>query len=142
MTSYSDLIKEKRIKEGKYSKKQIDDCLNLARRDIRTARKLLSDNTDWAFNIAYNAMLQAARAFMFSRGFRATGERQHATTIQFAQITLGEKFESTFEFMERMRRKRHKAVYDTAGLISIKEATEAIDVAEIFVSRISEMLRD
>ena len=53
MTSYSDLIKEKRIKEGKFSKKQIDDCLNLARRDIRTARKLLSDNSDWAFNVAY-----------------------------------------------------------------------------------------
>jgi uncharacterized protein (UPF0332 family) len=44
--------------------------------------------------------------------------------------------------MELMRRKRHKAVYDTAGLISTKEATEAaIDIAESFVNRISEILR-
>lgn len=138
--NYSELIKDNRIKEGKFSKKQIQDCLNLAKRDIKTARKILNDDPDWAYNIAYNAMLQAARALMFSKGYRATGEWQHATTIQFAQITLGDEFESTLEFMDRMRRKRHRTVYDIAGLISTKEATEAIETAESFVNEISEML--
>lgn len=140
MMNYSELIKDNRIKEGKFSKKQIQDCLNLAKRDIKTARKILNDDPDWAYNIAYNAMLQAARALMFSKGYRATGEWQHATTIQFAQITLGDEFESTLEFMDRMRRKRHRTVYDIAGLISTKEATEAIETAESFVNEISEML--
>jgi len=141
MMNYSELIKENRIKEGKFSKNQIQDCLNLARRDIKTARKILKDDPDWSYNISYNAMLQAARALMFSKGYRATGEWQHATTIRFAQITLGDEFESTIEFMDRMRRKRHRSVYDIAGLISTKEATEAIETAENFVNTISEMLR-
>jgi uncharacterized protein (UPF0332 family) len=72
MTNYSDFIKENRIKKGKFSRKQINDCLNLAWRDIKTAKKILNDNSDWASNIDYNAMLQAARAFMFSKGYRAS----------------------------------------------------------------------
>jgi len=140
MTNYSELIKENRIKKGKFSKKQVQDCLNFARRDIKTARKILQDDRDWAYNIAYNAMLQAARALMFFKGYRATGEWQHATTIRFARMSLGDEFGSTLEVMDRMRRKRHRTVYDMAGLISTKEATEVIETAESFVDAISEML--
>ncbi len=43
--------------------------------------------------------------------------------------------------MDQMRRKRHRTVYDIAGLISTKEATEAIETAEDFVNAISEMLK-
>lgn len=141
MTSYSELIKENRIKAGKFSRKQVQDCLNLAKRDIATARKIVAENPDWGYNIAYNAMLQAARAVMFSKGYRATGEGQHATVIQFAHIALGEEFTSTLEFMDRMRRKRNMVVYDMAGLVSSKEATEAIGTAENFVRSVFEILK-
>jgi len=141
MTSYSALIKENRIKEGKFSKKQIQDCLNLARRDIKTSKKIADEDPDWGYNIAYNSMLQAARALMFSKGFRATGDGQHATTIQFSQATLGYEYTSTFDFMDRMRRKRHQSVYEIAGLVSSKEALEAIETAENFVNIISVLLK-
>lgn len=141
MTSYSELIKDNRIKAGRFSKKQVKDCLDLARRDIRTAGKIIGEDSDWGYNIAYNAMLQAARALMFSKGYRPTGEGQHATTIQFARIVLGNEFTSILEFMDRMRRKRNRAVYDMAGLVSSKEAFEAIKTAESFVLAISEILK-
>jgi uncharacterized protein (UPF0332 family) len=141
MTNYSELVKANRIKAGRFSQKQVLDCLNLAERDIATAKKIIAENADWGYNIAYNAMLQAARAVMFSKGYRVTGERQHATTIQFAQISLGDKFNSTIEFMDRMRRKRNRAVYDMAGIVSSKEASEAIVTAENFVSAILEILK-
>ena len=141
MTNYSELIKDNRIKAGKFSRKQVRDCLNLAERDIKTARKIAAENPDWGYNIAYNAMLQAARAVMFSKGYRATGEGQHATVIQFVQIALGEEFTTTLEFMDRMRRKRNRAVYDMAGLVSSKEATEAIETAVNFVRAILEILK-
>jgi len=102
MTNYSELIKENRIKAEKFSRKQVQDCLNLAGRDIKTAKKVADEDPDWGFNIAYNAMLQAARAFMFSKGYRATGQTQHATTIQFAQITLPDRFTPILEFMDGM----------------------------------------
>jgi len=141
MTNYSELVKDNRIKAGRFSRKQVKDCLDLAMRDIGTARKIVGDDSDWGYNIAYNAMLQAARALMFSKGYRPIGEGQHATTIQFSRIVLGDDFTSILEFMDRMRRKRNRAVYDMAGLVSSKEATEAIKTAENFVYAILEILR-
>lgn len=108
---------------------------------MATAKKIIDDDFDWTFNIAYNAMLQAARALMLSKGYRATGERQHMTTIQFAQLTLGTEFQPALEFLDRMRRKRNRAVYDTAGLISKVEAQEAIATADNFVDDISDVLQ-
>ena len=140
MTNYSELRRANRIKAGRFSKKQIRDCLKLAERDIATAKKIVADNSDWGYNIAYNAMLQAARAVMFSRGYRATGEGQHATTIEFVHNALGDEFTSTLEFMDRMRRKRNRAVYDMAGFISSREASEAIETAEGFVRAITDIL--
>lgn len=67
MTNYSGLIKDNRIKAGKFSRKQVKDCLSLAERDIATARKIVVENPDWGYNIAYNAMLQAARASCFPK---------------------------------------------------------------------------
>lgn len=62
-----DLLKQGLIKHFKSSSAQVRDRLNLAKRDIVTARKLLGSDSDWAFSIAYNALLQAARAFMFAK---------------------------------------------------------------------------
>lgn len=139
--NYSKLINDNKIKAGNFSDKQVSDCLALAERDIATAGQMIDVNSDWAYNIAYNAMLQAARAFMFSKGYRATGEGQHATTIQFAMISLGEDFTATLSQMDRMRRKRNQVVYDSAGLISLKEVTDAINTAKSFVKNINDLLK-
>ena len=140
MTNYSELVEANRIKAGKFSRDQIQKSLRLARRDLKTAKKIVSEDPDWGYNIAYNAMLQMARALMFSRGYRPAGEGQHATTIRFAEITLGEEFASVLEFMDRMRRRRNQAVYDIAGLVSAQEALEAMETAESFVNAISQTL--
>ena len=141
MMNYSELVKTNRIKGGRFSDKQIQDCLDLAERDLETAQKIGNDNPDWAFAIAYNAMLQTVRALMFSEGYRAIGEGQHATAIQFAQYALGVKFLPSLEFMDRMRRKRNRTVYDMAGLISKKEADEAIETATLFARKIAGFLK-
>lgn len=70
MTDYSELEKSRRIRPGRFSSKQISDCLALSRRDLKIAETILKENQDWAFNIAYNAMLQATKALMYSKGFR------------------------------------------------------------------------
>jgi len=41
--------------------------------ELNVARSVLNENCDWAFSIAYNAMLQAVRALMFSKGYRPKG---------------------------------------------------------------------
>lgn len=65
--AYENLLKRGLIKPFDAAPSQISDRLVLARRDSETARSVA--NADWAYNIANNAMLQAARALMFAEKF-------------------------------------------------------------------------
>ena len=83
---------------GREAAVQISDG-SVWRRDIETARSLT--NADWAYNIAYNAMLQAARALMFRKD---TGRAARGSTslVQFAELALG-RTEEEVRFFEKMR---------------------------------------
>ncbi len=140
MTNYSELEKNRRIRPGRFSSKQISDSLALSKRDLRIAEKMLKDDQDWAFNIAYNAMLQASKALMYSRGFRPSGIGHHATVIEFAGIVLDSKYSEMIEIFDTMRRKRNAAICDIAGLISSKEAEDAIKHAKYLVKEIVKIL--
>lgn len=113
--------------------KKVADAMALARRDIETARRLLPTDYDWAYNIAYNAILQAGRALMFAKGYRPDGANQHIAVVKFAELFLdkGDIF-----IFDRMRRKRHSSVYDTAGVISGTEAEFAVRAAEALMQKI------
>lgn len=141
MTDYSGLLDAGRIKPGHFSRKQVQDCLQIAQRDIETAERLLATSPEWTFNIAYNAMHQAGRAYMFHQGFRAVGIGHHATVVQFLQIALGPDHEEALMLMDRMRRKRNRATYDMVGTISRKEASEAILTAREFVAGITRQVK-
>ena len=109
----------------------------LARRDIDTARTLLSTDCDWAYNIAYNAVLQAGRALMFAKGYRPDSANQHISVVKFAGLFLGEGDVLIFD---RMRRKRHSSVYDAVGVISAAEAEFAVSAAEALVQKVAMLL--
>ena len=114
----------------------------MAKRDLRTASGVIEASPEWAFNIAYNAMHQAGRAFMFHAGYRTVGEGHHATVVRFLQISLGSKYEEMLDLMDRMRRKRNRATYIMVGAISRREAEEAISTAKEFVQDISARTRE
>ncbi len=51
------------------NKNLVENSLSLAKRDLKTAKNVFEDKDyDWCLSIAYNAMLQAGRALMFSKG--------------------------------------------------------------------------
>ena len=112
---------------------KIQDARDLALRDIATAQSLLTTNQDWAYTIAYNAVLQAGRALMFSHGYRPDGANQHVSVVKFVELFL-EKNDSII--FDRMRRKRNSSVYDTAGSITESEAKFAFREAEDLVKKI------
>ncbi|MBE9582305.1 MAG: HEPN domain-containing protein [Proteobacteria bacterium] len=134
----NDLERKGYIKKLPVDMKKVEDSLNLSKRDINVARSVLKENCDWAFTIAYNAMLQAMRALMFSQGYRPTGSNQHISVIRFAELFL---IKEDVIIMDRMRRKRHATTYDTAGTISKKEAENAVERAEKIVREIERQLR-
>ncbi len=125
------------------SKKQVGQRLALAQRDIRTARKTLAENSDWAYSIAYNAMLQASRALIFHKGYRPTsGEGAHLAVVEFVKATLGQTLPNEVDLFNKMRRKRHRAVYDSLGMISQEEARQAVDFAQEFVNLIKQSIEE
>jgi len=78
---------------------------------------------------------------MFAHGYRTVGEAHHATVVRFLEIGLGPEYEASLALLDRMRRKRNRAVYDSVGTISRKEAKEAISVAEEFVQMIRKKIK-
>ena len=56
MTNYSSLLEAGRIKRGRFSRKQALDCIEIARRDVETAKSVTETSPEWAFNIAYSAL--------------------------------------------------------------------------------------
>jgi len=132
----SALLKEGRLRRITTDGRQAEECLQVARRDIRVAKKLLSEDNDWAFSAAYNAMLQAARAMMFADGYSPIGENQHKTTVDYADAKLGAKYREKIDLFDDMRKKRHKAVYEKAGAISAFEARHAVETAEDFLEKV------
>jgi len=141
MTDYSELLEAGRVKQGRFSHQQVTDCLRIARRDLQVAADVIGNSPEWAFNIAYNAMHQAGRAFMFHSGYRTTGEGHHATVVRFLEIGLGKKHQELLRMLDRMRRKRNRATYIIAGTISRTEAEEALAAAREFVTDISHCVR-
>jgi uncharacterized protein (UPF0332 family) len=106
-------------------------------RDLVVAGRVLELDPDWAYAIAYNAMLQAARALLFSDGYRPAGKNQHVAVVRFVAARIGPDEAAG---LDRLRRKRHITVYDTAGMIGGSEAIAAVRRAGAFVGLVRGML--
>lgn len=133
---YEQLIQQGRIKPYKARPEEIRKLLKVAARDLATAERNLADDHDWAYTIAYNAILQAARALMLAKGFRPRGAEAHATVVQFIEEALGKAYASQIALFDQMRRKRHRVIYEMAGLVSKQEAEQGIAFAKKFVEEI------
>jgi len=121
------------IKKLPVDEKKVDDAVLHARHDIKTARSVLLTDYDWAYTIAYNAVLQAGRALMFSKGFRPDGNSQHISVVKFAGLFLDKNDTIIFD---RMRRKRNRSVYESSGTVTENEAEFAVSQSEVLVQKL------
>ena len=129
------------VRPYKGGREQAPRQLGLALRDLSSARRLLAEDRDWAFAIAYNAVLQAGRALMLREGYRpTTGEGGHVAVIRFCEEFFGPRYQEEMELFDRMRVRRNRVVYDVSGSISRLEADEAFGFAEDFVARVQELV--
>ncbi|HLQ63573.1 MAG TPA: HEPN domain-containing protein [bacterium] len=140
MTNYSRLLEDRRIEREPGVRGQVAQQLSSARRDLKTARKLLADEDEWAYAIAYHAMLSAGRAAMFSEGYRPTSTGGHVVVIEFLRIWLGSSSTEVVQAMDRMRRQRHRITYDAPGTVSQSQIREAVQTAEQFIPQIERLL--
>ncbi len=137
---YERLVKQGRIALYTARPVEIQQLLKVAGRDILTAERNLEESPDWAYSMAYNAVLQASRGLMLSEGYRPRGGEQHATVVEFVREMLGPSHENQVNLLDQMRRKRHRVIYEVAGLVSKTEAQQAVVFSKEFVGEISNLI--
>lgn len=137
---HEDLLRSGRIRRQKVSQDEIRRALDRAKRDLKVARKIMAEDWDWGFAVTYNAVLQASRAFMFSKGYRPAGAEGHKNTFAFMSVALGQEYEDLVTFFDRMRTKRNQAIYDVAGLITETQARSLYRKAVDFVALIEKRI--
>lgn len=138
---YDDLIRAGRIKKQRVSDDEIRRGMERANRDLKTAKLVMAGDWDWGFAVAYNAVLQASRAYMFFEGFRPSSHEGHKNTLAFMKIALGREYEELVTYFDRVRNKRNQAIYDVAGLITETEARGLFAKAAEFVKMIDQKLK-
>src|ERR1700676_1947660 len=120
----------KKLKPHAVDWAQIDRFLVSADKKLASARKILAFDEEAFLQQAYEAMLKASLAFMFSHGFRARSQPgHHIAIIEFARARLGKKHAGLLTVFDRLRRKRNMVLYDDLGFVSHYEAEEALGAA-------------
>jgi uncharacterized protein (UPF0332 family) len=137
---YEDLLNADRIHKEKVSRTEIKRALERSSRDLKTAKKIMAEDWDWGFAVAYNAVLQASRAYMFSQGYRPASTQGHKNTFAFMILAMGKEYEKLITYFDRMRNKRNQIIYDVAGLITETEALYLFKKATEFVTLIQKRL--
>lgn len=145
MTS-SDFLKEymdkNLIKPETIGADQITKVIQRAQKDLRVAEKLLSIDEGHAYETAYEAMLHAARAFVFIKGFRPTTNFQHKTVVSFAAYFLGDQYKVLTQKFDYMRKNRNNFIYEPWKFhVSETDAKSALQSAYEFVEIVKEEIK-
>ncbi len=139
----SDLLSKGLVEKFESDHEQVKNEIEIAKNDLDSAKKMLTiQEWGWAHNAAYNAMLQAGRALMFSKGYRPKNSEHHVSVVSFAEAVYSAKFSSdVLQAFGKARMRRSQSMYDKAGSISEKQARNLVDKAEIFVNKAKEILK-
>jgi HEPN domain-containing protein len=137
--SLGDWLRNGWITEQKSSRDEIRDLLAVVERDLHDCRTA-GLSSDWRFNIAYNAALQAATAALAAAGFRAAREAHHVRVIQSLAYTLGLK-PGHIRRLDAFRKKRNLTSYEIGGSISEQEAEDMAELAEELRNRVRRWLK-
>jgi uncharacterized protein (UPF0332 family) len=138
--SIEELISTGNIHPFQATQEEIDKAMAIAERDLKLAESILNESLDWSYSIAYNAILQACRAYMFHQGYRPVATESHKTSIEFMKLSVDEPIKTTVEYFDRVRKKRHRTVYEEVGLVTEREMTQLLSKAREFLDYVEEAL--
>jgi len=132
--SIEELVRKGTVHPFDAKPEEVARVMDVARRDLAVAESTMAESLDWAYAIAYNAVLQASQAYMFNRGYRPAAAEGHKATIQFMRLAVDEPQKKSIDYFDRVRRKRHRTLYHEPGLVSEKEAQEILKRAGEFLA--------
>jgi hypothetical protein len=138
---YEELREKGLVEDVKPNLVAINQLLNRALKDLATARANGSIDREWAYAIAYQGMLRAAKGMVTAEGLRPRGRDQQRTVVMLAGEIMGEDARPMVNAFDRMRR-RFQAIFEDAGQpVSRYESEGAIKDAQRFIERTVEWTR-
>lgn len=130
MIDWQSYLKQGYIKAERPNFKQIEKQILRARKDLKTFHLVDKEDPEWASAIAYQSILRAGRALLFSYGYLPADGRQHKTVVEVTGLILGPKFALITQHFDRLRKKRNVFFYDSEDARNFTEARKAIETAE------------
>lgn len=85
---FDDLLRKRIIEVCELGAEEVAGLIRVAHRDITTASSLMQSDLDWAFAVAYNAILQSSVALMAAHGFRPNARNKHYNAFRFVTVAL------------------------------------------------------
>ena len=138
----NEYLDKKLIKREKIGIDQIEKLIHAAESKLKASERTLAIDEACSYEMAYNAMLHAARAFVFIKGFRPTTNFQHRTVVSFTEYFLGEEYKALTAKFDYMRKNRNKFIYEPWKLnISNTDAKNALSSATKFIQIIKKEIR-
>ncbi len=126
---YSKLEAAGRIRREAIAIEEVIEALERANEELEAAREIAKRYPSSALELAYNAMLFAATALLYSEGYRAGVEGHHKTLVEFAEAGLGPSHIHLIDEFDEVRKKRHRTVYDHRRATR-REANHVLGVAQ------------
>lgn len=122
------LLAEKKIRTVRPDPETAQVELDVARRHIASAEKIMDDDPTLAFTALYDAIRKAIAAHMRSRGYRvARGPGAHAKTGEYALAALDHlDIEAHLDEFDTLRDLRNQSEYEalSMGVDDVREAVE------------------
>lgn len=140
--AYEELRERGLVEDVKPDFAQVGLLLARADKDVVTARSTATIDRQWAYGIAYQAMLRATKALTLAEGIKPRGRDQARTLVLIAQSVLGAEGKALVNAFDRMRRK-WQAFLDGAEVpLSRYETEAAIKDARRFLEKAQEITRE
>jgi len=141
MEKIESFIEKNLIKKDNIEPSQVLNIIKKSRRSIKSAKLIMEDDSENSYQLAYEAMLLAGRALVFSFGFRPRAAGSHKIVVDFLKEVLGEETKTLVYKFNKMRKKRHYLIYGTGLYISEVDSRNAILSAVQFLRYIIRFIR-
>jgi len=141
MMNWAKYLNKGLIKEQKSNFKQIGKQIIRAEKDLSTFSLVIDADPEWASTIAYQAMLRAGRALLYSFGFLPADGQQHKTVVKITGEILGDKYTTTVKKFDKYRKKRNNFFYDSEDAHNFTEAKIALKIAKELLKEIKKRIK-
>ena len=121
---------------------RIRTVLEKSQRSIQSAKLLMDDDHENSYQLAYEAMLLAGRALVFSFGFRPRALGSHKIVVDFSKKVLGKKIATLVFKFNKMRKIRHYLIYGSGLSISEVDTKNAISSANKFLKEVENFIEN